>query len=108
MNIDYKKCKLVINDLCGYFSNIKNIANIEYPKEIKNGCNDYYVYMFYSCLLDYGMKSKLYHKNLSNTYSKYPDIFKPNKVLKMPEDKLKEIIINNIHPRYPNVALRKW
>ena len=64
--------------------------------------------MFYSCLLDYGMRSKLYHKNLSDTYIKYPNIFKPSYVSKMSEEDLKSIIINNIHPRYPNVATKKW
>ncbi len=34
--------------------------------------------MFYSCLLDYGMRSKIYHKNLVDTYEKYPNIFDPN------------------------------
>ena len=66
------------------------------------------MYMFYSCLLDYGMRSKIYHQNLIRTYQKYPDTFNPNHVINMKEDTLKNIIANNIHPRYPNIALKKW
>lgn len=108
MNLDYEKCRLVINRLYEYYSNDEKIANIEYLKEIVYASNNFFIYMFYSCLLDYGMKSKLYHNNLSNTYSKYPEIFIPSKVTNMSEERLKEIIVNNIHPRYPNVALKKW
>lgn len=108
MNIDYEKCKIVINSLYDYFSNDGKLTNIEYPKEIKYASNNYYLYMFYSCLLDYGMKSKLYHNNLSNTYGKYPEIFIPSRAKNMSGEKLKKIIVNNIHPRYPNVALKKW
>lgn len=64
--------------------------------------------MFYSCLLDYGMRSKIYHKHLSTTYATYPDIFNPRYVVNMKEDLLKDIIVNNIHPRYPNIAVKKW
>ncbi len=108
MNIDYERCSIVINSLHDYFTSVGKLSNIEYPKEIKYASNNYFLYMFYSCLLDYGMKSKLYHSNLSNAYSKYPDIFIPGIIIKMPQEKLKEIIVNNIHPRYPNIALKKW
>lgn len=64
--------------------------------------------MFYSCLLDYGMHSKIYHKNLIETYIKYPNIFQPSYVNGISEVQLRDIIVNNIHPRYPNVAIKKW
>lgn len=108
MKIDYKKCSTIVETLSNYFTTSKNLSIVEYPGEIKFLSNNYFIYMFYSCLLDYGMKSKLYHKNLSNTYSKYPDIFIPNNVIRMDKTKLKDIIVNNIHPRYPNIALKKW
>lgn len=108
MKIDYKKCSTIVETLSNYFTTSKNLSIVEYPSEIKFLSNNYFIYMFYSCLLDYGMKSKLYHKNLSNTYSKYPDIFIPNNVIHMDKTKLKDIIVNNIHPRYPNIALKKW
>ncbi len=63
--------------------------------------------MFYSCLLNYGMKSKLYHKNLCNTYKSHPEIFVPQKACEMNEKTLNDIIVNFIHPRYPNTATKK-
>lgn len=108
MKIDYDKCKIVIENLHCYFSTNMNLSTIEYPSDIKYGTNKYFIYMFYSCLLDYGMKSKLYHTNLSNTYNNHPEIFIPESVINIDEKVLKEIIINNIHSRYPNIALKKW
>ncbi|MCM1052696.1 MAG: hypothetical protein NC483_01785 [Ruminococcus sp.] len=106
--IDYKKCMKVIECLNNYFKDKNKIADIEYPSNILYKTKEYYLYMFYSCLLDYGIRSKVYHKNLVNTYKIYPNIFVPRCVLEMNENILKDIIINNIHPRYPNVAVRKW
>ena len=94
MNIDYEKCSNVINSLYDYFTSVGKLTNIEYPKEIEYASNNYFLYMFYSCLLDYGMKSKLYHNNLSNTYSKYPDIFIPSRVIKMLEKHFKKTIVS--------------
>lgn len=55
------------------------------------------------------MRSKLYYSNLINTYSKYPKLFEPQYVIEnLDEDKLKNILRDNIHPRYPNVATKKW
>lgn len=106
--MDYKKCCDVVNVLNSYFSQSKDIASIEYPVSIKYKSIDYYIYMFYSCLLDYGMRSKTYHSNLINTYYKYRELFTPSYVIKSNEEELKNIIVNNIHPRYPNIALKKW
>lgn len=54
------------------------------------------------------MRSKTYHRNLIDTSIKYPNIFNPNYVIETSEEKLKDIIVNNIHPRYPNIAIKKW
>lgn len=106
--IDYTQCIKVVKILNEHFKNKLQLANIEYPLVIKHKSNKYFIYMFYSCLLDYGMRSKIYHKNLAKTYEKYPNIFDPNYVVMMKEETLKDIIISHIHPRYPNVALKKW
>lgn len=106
--VNYNQCINVIECLSNYYKDKKELANIEYPSNIQYKTTEYYLYMFYSCLLDYGMRSKTYHKNLANTYKMYPDIFIPKNVLKMNENALKDIIVNYIHPRYPNVAIRKW
>lgn len=108
LNIDYNRCKEIVEKLNNYFADKERLANVEFPKNINYGTNEYFLYMFYSCLLDYGMHSKIYHKNLINTYEKYPSIFYPKYVSQMKENELNNIIVNNIHPRYPNVATKKW
>lgn len=108
MEINYNRCLNVVKRLDSEFGNTLGLASVEFPETITLGTNDYFRYMFYSCLLDYGMRSKVYHKNLINTYRKYPCIFNPKSVSKLSENDLYDIIINNIHPRYPNVATKKW
>ena len=106
--INYNRCMDVIKVLDNYYINKKELADISYPSNILYKSKEYYLYMFYSCLLDYGMRSKIYHENLSNTYNLYPNIFEPSYVVNMNKDELREIIVSNIHPRYPNVAVNKW
>lgn len=108
LNINYNRCQEVVEKLHKHFANKVGLADVEFPQNISYGTNEYYLYMFYSCLLDYGMRSKIYHRNLIDTYTKYPKIFCPNFVEKMAEKDLHNIIVNNIHPRYPNVATKKW
>lgn len=94
-----------------YFKQVSQGANIEIPKEIKFASNEHITYIFYSCLLDYGMRSKIYHSNLIDTYKKNKNIFNPKFVVDNylnNELELFTIIKSNIHPRYPNVALKKW
>lgn len=106
--VDYNQCVRVVGYLKDFFKSNSNVAKIEYPSNILYKSNEYFIYMFYSCLLDYGMRSAIYHKNLSTTYKNYSFIFNPKYVLNMDDESLKNIIINNIHPRYPNVAVNKW
>lgn len=57
------------------------------------------------------MRSQNYHNNLINTYHIYPQIFKPKYVIENFTTNKEELLIimkNNIHPRYPNVAIDKW
>lgn len=108
MNVDYEKCKNVVRKINEHFYDKKDIAKIECPDTIKYMSNEYYLYMFYACLLNYGVRSKIYNKNINNTYLEYPQIFIPNYVVNMPKEELRKIIINNIKFRYPNVATEKW
>lgn len=106
--LNYNQCRNVVKCLNNYFKDKSELANIDYPSNIQYKTNEYYLYMFYSCLLDYGMRSKIYHKNLTNTYKMYPNIFIPKQVLKMNANNLRDVVVNCIHPRYPNVAVKKW
>lgn len=108
MIINSKKALECLQALKDYFKEDENIATVEYPSSLKEGEEKWLIYLFYSCLLDYGMKSKLYHSNLIQTYEKYPEIFSPSYVVEHPNLDLLTIMKENIHPRYPNVALKKW
>lgn len=94
-----------------YFEVVDERAIVPVPESIEINSLEYVTYLFYSCLLDYGMRSKIYHTNLMETYKKYPMIFKPSYVTDNylnNTESLLEIIKDNIHPRYPNIALKKW
>lgn len=107
MNLYNENAYKVLKLLQQHFSNEQEteIASVEYPDTIEYGSNEWLNYVFYSCLLDYGTRSKIYHKNLIETYKKYPGIFNLKNGV---NEELNEIIRNNIHPRYPNVATKKW
>lgn len=106
-----EKANLCALQMKRYFADKNQSANVEVPSDIVIGSNDYLIYLFYSCLLDYGMRSKIYHSNLIATYKNYKKIFNPKYVVENyigNEEKLLEIIKGNIHPRYPNIASKKW
>lgn len=88
-----------------------DIASVDAPEYLEVGSNEWLIYIFYSCLLDYGTRSKIYHNNLIATYYKYPQIFEPKYVIDNfveNHESLLKIMKENIHPRYPNVAIDKW
>lgn len=110
---DLEKADFCATQLKLYFKETSKTinANVEIPNDIIPGTNNHIVYLFYSCLLDYGMRSKNYHQNLINTYKNHKEIFNPKFVIANylnNELELFAIIKDNIHPRYPNVALKKW
>lgn len=111
INYDDNKANICTKLLKDYFKLEGSSAEVLYPNNIESKSIEHIYYLFYSCLLDYGMNSKIYHNNLINTYKVHPNIFNPNYVYKNYKDNsklLSDIIKNNIHPRYPNVALKKW
>lgn len=47
-----------------YFKEYSEIgANIDFLDQFAVGTDEYFYYLFYSCLLNYGVNSKIYHKN---------------------------------------------
>lgn len=108
---DIEKANICAERMKKYFLNNFQDANVEFPICIERDSSEYVLYLFYSCLLDYGMRSKLYHNNLIKTYYTYKEIFDPKYVVENYFNNqldLLKIIKENIHPRYPNVALKKW
>lgn len=57
------------------------------------------------------MRSKIYHDHLIATYETDPTMFDPQYVVTnytKKEDELLKMLKEKVHPRYPNVALKKW
>lgn len=113
MQFQEKKIDILIQKVHEYYNNkdSKKLATVDFPNEIEYKSNEWLIYIFYSCLLDYGMRSQNYHNNLINTYHIYPQIFNPKYVIEnftTNKEELLNIMKNNIHPRYPNVAINKW
>lgn len=113
MIVNEKKIDKLVQKMHEYYSSkdTNTLATVDFPEYLEYKSNEWLLYIFYSCLLDYGMRSQNYHNNLINTYQNYPQIFNPNYVVKnftIKKEKLLDIMKNNIHPRYPNVAVDKW
>lgn len=113
MTVNRKRIEGLIKKLHEYYSDKDSatLANVDFPEYLEYKSNEWLIYIFYSCLLDYGMRSQIYHNNLINTYNTYPQIFNPKYVIEnfiTNKEELLSIMKNNIHPRYPNVAVNKW
>lgn len=54
----YNKCKGIVQKLEKRFVNERKLASVNFSRSIPYGTNEYYLYMFYSCLLDYGMRKQ--------------------------------------------------
>lgn len=103
-----RNADIIVSTLDNYYKNqdSSKLATVDYPESIEYRSKEWLIYIFYSCILDYGMKSINYHKNLINTYNNHKEIFNPKYVIN--KEELLNIIKTNIHPRYPNIALEKW
>lgn len=113
MTVNKKNLRNLIKKMHEYYSNkdFKNLASVDFPNCLDYKGNEWLLYIFYSCLLDYGMRSQNYHNNLINTYLMYPKLFDPKYVVENfidSKEELLNIMKKNIHPRYPNIAVDKW
>lgn len=113
MTVCEKKIDRLVRKMHEYYNNkdSSTLATVDFPKKLEYKSNEWLIYIFYSCLLDYGMRSQNYHNNLINTYHIYSQIFNPNYVVTnftTNKEELLSIMKSNIHPRYPNVAVDKW
>lgn len=100
-----------VGQLKEYFEQTESKAEVEYPSNLSKTSEEYLIYIFYSCLLDYGMRSKIYHHNLVNLYKEHNKIFNPQYIVERytnNTETLLKIFKENLHPRYPNIAVRKW
>lgn len=86
-------------------------AEVLLPENIEHGSIEHYRYLFYSCMLNYGMKSSILHENLMKLYEQKPLIFSPKYICKTYEnnfDALADILRSYVHVRYPNQCAKNW
>jgi len=110
---DMDKARYVVRILHNYFKSEQSIkkATIEPPNNIKWGSKEHFLYIFYGCLLDYGVKSSYYHKRLKSTYLIYPSLFNPEFIVKkFTQDisKLAEVLRSYLGVRFPTEAAKRW
>ena len=91
--------------------NIQEQAQVVIPNSIELRSVEHYRYLFYSCLLNYGMKSTTLHENLRHLYEQYSHLFSPNYIVELYSNSYTElaaILRSYIHVRYPNECAKRW
>ena len=105
-----KRSLIIMNNFFQENKDLKT-ANIILPSSIKQGSVEHFKYLFYSCMLNYGMKSKVLHENLKLLYEENPCLFNPEYVLDVYEHNmcaLADLLRSKIHVRYPNQSAKNW
>lgn len=105
-----KKSLIIMNNFFQENKDFK-MANIILPSSIKPGSLEHCKYLFYSCMLNYGMKSTVLHENLQLFYEENPCLFDPKYVLNVYKYnicELADLLRSRIHVRYPNQSAKNW
>ncbi len=104
--------RIVVKRLHKFFSTTDSLkATISPPEIIEKGSRAHFLYLFYGCLLDYGMKSSAYHKNLKNAYQNDPNLFDPFHVAREYEENVQNLAValkEFLKVRFPNEGAKKW
>lgn len=111
VNLDNAQNSLAI--MHTYFSdkNIEGQAQVPIPASIMPFSAAHYRYLFYSCLLNYGVKSSVLHQNMLAFYETHPNLFLPNCVIQKYSNnysELADLLRTHIHVRYPNECAKRW
>ena len=109
---DTSRPRVVIRRLREFFSTADSLtATLTPPKELEWGSKEHFLYLFYGCLLDYGMKSSFYHKNLKKAYKQKPDLFDPQYIVETFQrniQDLADVLKDLVRVRFPNEGARRW
>lgn len=108
--VNARECLKIMDE---YFSklDISTKATVLLPASIVKGSDLHYRYLFYSCLLNYGMKSSVLHENLLHLYESMPLLFSSKYIYENyleSCDELAEILRLFVHVRYPNQCAKNW
>ena len=90
-----------------YFSKMGTTSKAEVilPERIERGSIEHYKYLFYNCMLNYGMKSSVLHENLMKLYQSNPLLFSPEYICNTYAGNygaLADILRSFVHVRYHN------
>ena len=106
------KPRIVVRRLHEFFSTTDSLtATITPPEELEWASKEHFLYLFYGCLLDYGMKSSIYHENLKKAYKKKPDLFDPHYIVETFQGNVKDLAVvlkELVRVRFPNEGARRW
>lgn len=96
-----------------YFTdkNIQGQAQVIVPASIELFSAAHYRFLFYSCLLDFGVKSNVLHENMLHLYKQRPNLFLPSYIFEVYSDdytELATILRSYTHVRYPNECAKRW
>ena len=90
-----------------YFSKMGTTSKAEVilPERIERGSIENYKYLFYNCMLNYGMKSSVLYENLMKLYQSNPLLFSPEYICNTYAGNygaLADILRSFVHVRYHN------
>lgn len=113
MKINLYNAELSLKVMHTYFVNkdIQKQTQITVPKSIILYSATHYCYLFYNCLINYGIKSNILHENLLRLYEQRPNLFSPSYIMEtysINYEELAKILRSNIHVRYPNECAKRW
>lgn len=111
--INMNKAIISLQQMDIYFSKqgFLGQAEITVPKSIKHGSINHYLYLFFGCLVNYGVKSSKLHQNLVNLYEYNPLVFNPSYIISNYEGnhiELSKLLRSTLHIRYPNESAKRW
>ncbi|MGD2249404.1 MAG: hypothetical protein PVF58_13430 [Candidatus Methanofastidiosia archaeon] len=109
---DILKPRIVIRRLHEFFSTTDSLtATITPPEELEWKSKEHFLYLFYGCLLDYGMRSSIYHENLKKAYTQKPDLFDAQHIVETFQENIKglaAVLKELVRVRFPNEGARRW
>lgn len=73
MTIGKKNIDKLVQKIHEYYNSkgSNTLVTVDFPEYLEYKSNEGLIYIFYSCLLDYGMRSENYHNNLIKTHQLY-------------------------------------
>lgn len=113
IKINFYNAEIALKTMRFYFASksIHGQAQVIVPGSIASHSAAHYRYLFYSCLLDYGMKSSVLHENLLQLYEHHPEFFLPGYIIEAYSNDhvgLANLLRSYTHVRYPNECAKRW